>query len=375
MKTLVSTSKFAPHAGGTAVVWTEWCRYWPAQDLTVIAPRLPGCEAFDRAQAYRVIRCSYPDVPKIRMPWLWLHQGVRCSLEAWRRPPELVHYGHIFENGWIGPWLGRPYMVHTYAEELVLARRLPWLRRLVGRVLEGAVGVTAISRFTQAMLADFGYHGDSLLVHPGVDLEVYRPGSPQGLAQSKFAVPPGPMLFTCGRLIERKGHDTVIRVLPQLLAEFADLQYVIAGVGPHEAELRRLIGQLGLEGRVHLLGRVDDGDLPALLREATLFVHPSRVTGKQDVEGFGIVFLEAAACRLAVVGGNSGGIVDAVQDGVNGVLVDDERDLLEQLRRLLGDGGLRQRMADAGPAWAEGFAWRHAAARVWDYSLSRLSRA
>lgn len=351
------------------MLWTQWCRHWPAEGLTVLAPGIKGSADFDRRQAYRVIRCGYPDIPKIRMPWLWMHQGLRCL----GQPSEIVHLAHVFENGWVAPFLRRPYFVHTYAEELALARRVPWLRRLVGRVLNGAAGVTTISRFTQAMHADFGFHGESLLVHPGVDVEVYRPGPGEGLAR-RLGVPPGPMLFTSGRLMERKGHDSVIRLLPELLPDFPDLQYVIAGVGPYEAALRKLVQDSGLESHVHFLGRVSDADLPVLLREATLFVHPNRVTGKDDVEGFGIVFLEAAASRLAVVGGRNGGVVDAVHDGVNGALVGDECELLAQLRRLLADDAARSKLAAAGPAWAAAFTWQAAARRVWDYTLSRVPR-
>ena len=371
-KVVVSTNKFAPHVGGTSTVWTQWCRFWPARQLTVIAPGLPGCGDFDREALYRVLRCHYPDIPKIRMPWLWTRQALTLIWECLRRRPDLIHFGQIFENGFMGPllkrWLGIPYMLHTYGEELSLARRVPHLNRLVSRVLKDSAGVTTISHFTESLHTSFGYHKPALLVHPGVDATFPEQASQEDL-EKIYRLPPGPRLFTLGRLMERKGHGRVIRLLPQLLQPFPDLHYVIAGVGPHEAQLKNEVRTLGLEANVHFLGCVPERHLAGLMSQSTLFVHPNWVTAEGDVEGFGIVFLEAAICGIPVIGGRSGGVPDSVNDGVNGFLVDSEAELLQQLTRLLSDSELRQTMGQQGRLWAARFGWDVAAQRVWQYSL------
>lgn len=372
---LVVTSKFAPHAGGTSVVWTHWCRCWPPEQLRVIAPRVAGDAAYDAQQACRILRCAYPDIPKIRMPWLWANQALTLLGECRKERPDLVHFGHVFENGFMGPlvkrMLGVPYFVHTYAEELMLAKRIPFLRSLVSLILKEADGVTTISRFTEGLHASFGYRKPALLVHPAVDTQRYQPGPGRGVLQ-RFGIPPGLTLLTVGRLMERKGHDRVIAMMPRLLERFTTLQYAIAGVGPYQAVLREKVDALGLQGRVHFLGRVDDDDLPALFQESTVFVHPSIVTSEGDVEGFGIVFLEAAACAIPIVGGNTGGIPDSVHDGVNGYLIGTDDELFERLDGLLSAPDLRRQMGEEGRKWACTFDWGKAARKVWDYSLERL---
>lgn len=373
----IVASKFAPHAGGTAVVWTNWCCHWPASQITVVAPKVAGYKQFDALQGYRILRCGYPDIPKIRMPWLWLNQAATMAAICLKKRPALVHLSHVFENGFLGPllkrYLGIPYFLHTYGEELQFALRFPWLRNQVARALKHAAGVTTISRYTAGLHAEFGFHKQALLVHPAVDNSRFRPRHSLGLAQSKFGIPEGRLLLTTGRLMERKGHDWVINLLPELLAQFPDLHYAIVGVGPYEGRLRQLTHERALTDRVHFLGRVSDEDLPALMCEATLFVHPNRSTPEGDVEGFGIVFLEAAACGLPVIGGRSGGTPDAVKEGVNGVLIVGEAELKAQLIRLLSEPELLVQMGRAGPDFARNFQWKTSAGRVWDYCFERIA--
>ncbi|MCE7874316.1 glycosyltransferase family 4 protein [bacterium CPR1] len=378
MKVLVVTNKFAPHRGGTAVVWEKWCQHWPAKDLTVIAPLIPGSRDFDASVGYRVVRVWYPDIPKIRMPFIYLMLAVRALLECLINRPALIHCGQVFETGPVGlvakKVLNIPYCIHTYGEELVMARRSSWLQALVSRTLQEARMVTSISDFSASLLHDFGYHGECLMVHPGVDSTHYCPGPPGSILADSYAIPPGPKLITVGRLMERKGHASVIALMPVLLESFPDLHYIIVGVGPYEAELKSMVSRTGLNSVVHFLGLVPDAVLPQILRECTVFVHPNRVTRTGDVEGFGIVFLEAAATGLPVVGGDSGGVRDAVLDRQNGLLVNPEsrEELLEALKLLLSRPEVRKNMGVAGRSWACAHDWASPAANVWERSLEVL---
>ncbi len=134
----------------------------------------------------------------------------------------------------------------------------------------------------------------------------------------------------------------------------------------------RLVEKLGLKDRVHFIGRVDDCDVPRLMRECTVFVHPNRVTAKGDVEGFGIVFLEASACGLPVVGGRTGGTPDSVSEGVSGYLIDpdDLHQLESVLTQLLSEPQLRQALAEKGRQFAQEFTWKLPAQRVWQKSVN-----
>src|SRR5207248_11117209 len=128
--------------------------------------------------------------------------------------------------------------------------------------------------------------------------------------------------------------------------------------------------EAGLDDCVRFLGRVGDEDLVPLMQAADVFVHPNRELENGDVEGFGIVFLEANACGVPVIGGRSGGTPDAVQDGVTGFLVDpnDVDEIAGRVTLLLENRGLRERMGSAGREWAAGFTWDAAAAKVWALS-------
>jgi len=367
-KALIVAGKFAPHAGGTAVVWTEWCRCWPAEEIQVVVPRIPHCQEFDRLQPYPIVRVAYPDIPKLRMPALWGLLGVRAGQLILKERPQVLHLQHVFENG---PWglvfkrlLGIPYWIHTYGEELTLVRRFPWLERLVRKVLAEAAGISTISHYTLELLQHFGVSPERcLLVHPGVEWQRFQARPPL-----RLELPPGRKLLTLGRLMQRKGQDTMIEVLPSLLEEFPDLHYLIAGIGPDENRLRALAQASSASERIHFLGRVDDDQLVPLMQACDVFAHPNRVTPQGDVEGFGIVFLEASACGIPVVGGRSGGTVDAVSDRHSGFLVEGAEELRQRLRWLLTHPEQARAMGEAGREWSRGFDWKGPAGRIWEAS-------
>jgi phosphatidylinositol alpha-1,6-mannosyltransferase len=378
---LLVTDKFAPHAGGTAVVWTEWCRHWPAQSLHVVTRRFPGWREFDCRQRYSVSRVPFLDVPKLRMPLLWFRLLARTAAECRRQHPEVLHCGQILETGMGAPWLKRkygvPYLLHTYGEELSIYCRRPRLRGHLCRILAEASGVTTISAYSAGLLRRMaGYEGPVLLVHPGVDTERFAPGDGNGIRR-RLDLGGGPLMVTVSRLMRRKGHDRVLEALPRIRERFPALRYAIAGTGPDEPRLRRLVREQRLEECVTFLGRVTAEDLVSLMQAADLFVHPNRDLENGDVEGFGIVFLEASACGTPVIGGNSGGAPDAIRDGVNGFLVEpnDVGQLADRVIFLLEDAALRERMGAAGREWAMQFRWDTAAARVWDLSVQAAASA
>jgi phosphatidylinositol alpha-1,6-mannosyltransferase len=170
--------------------------------------------------------------------------------------------------------------------------------------------------------------------------------------------------------MRRKGHDRVIEAMPCILKSYPDARYVIAGTGSEATRLQRLANELGVGHAVIFLGRVPDDEILALYQAADVFVHPNRELPSGDVEGFGIVFLEANACGVPVIGGNSGGTPDAIQHEVTGYLVDpnDVDEIAHRILTLLGDPALRKRMGQAGREWAKKFTWEAAAHTVWDLS-------
>src|SRR5207302_10961882 len=144
--------------------------------------------------------------------------------------------------------------------------------------------------------------------------------------------------------------DTVIQALPAILAHTPDVRYAVAGTGPDRERLEKRAQQLRLGDRVRFLGGVGDQDLPAFYNLASVYVGASRRAERLGVEGFGISLVEASACGLPVVAGNSGGIPDAVRDGETGFLVppEDPAAFADAICRLLADKAAAQRMGQAG---------------------------
>jgi phosphatidylinositol alpha-1,6-mannosyltransferase len=155
--------------------------------------------------------------------------------------------------------------------------------------------------------------------------------------------------LSVGNLVERKGHDLVLRALPQLKQRWPGLLYVIVGDGPFRPALEALAEQLGVASSVRFAGRVDSAALPAFYRLCDVFVMPSRLRAEHhDVEGFGIVYIEAGACGKPVVGGLSGGTEDAIAEGETGLLVDpgDANALAAALARILEDPGFARTLGE-----------------------------
>ena len=199
---------------------------------------------------------------------------------------------------------------------------------------------------------------EPVVIHPGVDRFRFKPS--ETTRHSK------PVILTVGRLVARKGIDTVIRSIPNLLSELPDLEYRIGGEGPDRPHLEKLASELGIRHAVSFLGRVEEEALPGLYRDADIFVMPVR-EDQASIEGFGMVFLEASASGLPVIAGRSGGAVEAVRDGETGILI--EPDNVDQLAaailELFINKEKRIRLGNAGRIWVETeMNWDQTAARI-----------
>ncbi len=265
---------------------------------------------------------------------------------AWRhRPIDIVFCGHVYMAplAWIVARLARARLwVQAHGAETWVGRR-----NSVRRAIEAADMVTTVSRGTRHILMSWAdLAADRVRVLPDTVRDIFVPGPPSAALAARLELGPGPVLLTVGRLSssERyKGHEQIFAALPALRARFPSLVHVVAGSGDDRERLERRARELvGRPGVVHFLGFVPEEDLPDLYRLADLYVMPS------SQEGFGIVYLEAAACGLKVVGGAGGGSGDAIPDERIGVLVDpaDGTALVEAIARLLGQGKVDQAAVD-----------------------------
>jgi phosphatidylinositol alpha-1,6-mannosyltransferase len=247
---------------------------------------------------------------------------------------------------------------------------LPGARQALRRIGSGCDVVTYLGEYTRGRIAGaFGSHASFERLTPGVDIETFRPDVDGSVVRARHGLGDRPVIVCVSRLVPRKGQDRLVAVLPAVRRAVPDTALLLVGSGPHHEALLELARASGVADHVILTGPVDADELPAHYAAGTVFAMPCRTRrAGMDVEGLGIVYLEASATGLAVIAGDSGGAPDAVRDGETGYVVsgDDTDALTERLVTLLRDPGLRARMGQAGRAWVERD-WR------WDVLAERLT--
>ena len=363
---LLLTELYPPTVGGSAVLFENfYTRLGPAVSVRVLTDgdRRPRSQS---GLPVATVPMTGPDWGVLAPASLARHLRVARALRQARPRPDLVHCGRALPEGLSARLAGLPYLCWTHGEELGFAsssRELTWLMR---RTYAGARAVLANSRNSAHLLESaWGVPAARItVVHPGVDSTRFHPGADTGDWRRRFA-PEGETLFlSVGRLQRRKGHDAVVGALTQL--RDLPVRYLIAGDGPTRQALEDQARDAGVSDRVIFLGVVDDALLPGLYAACDVFVMPNRLEGV-DFEGFGIVFLEAASCGRAAIGGRSGGVAEAIEEGVTGLLVDgtDVGEVATSMRRLAIDRALRDRLGAAGRLRAVArFSWQAGASIV-----------
>ncbi len=350
---LLVTNDFPPKVGGIqSYLWELWRRL-PPESTTVLTTPYDGAAAWDAEQAYRVERTREPVL--LPNPLLVRHiDRLAAEVDA-----DLVLLDPALPVGLVGPHLERPYGVILHGAEVTIPGRLPGTNLALRRVLRGAEVVIAAGGYPAAEgERAAGRPLPTTVVPPGVDVERFRPlDHDQRLAaRRRLGLPEDAQLVvSLSRLVPRKGMDVLVRSAARLAEGRPDLLVAIAGSGRDRGRLDRLVEET--DAPVRLLGRVPDEDLPDLYGCADVFAMlcRSRWAGLEQ-EGFGIVFLEAAAAGVAQVAGESGGSAEAVVDGETGLVVGDPHDVdavTAALAALLDDPERRQRMGDAARSRAE----------------------
>lgn len=353
MSHLLVTNDFPPKLGGIqSYLWELWRRLDPAS-FTVLTTPYDGADEWDAAQPFRVVRTP----EKVLLPTPSLAR--RIDALAAEVGAHLVVLDPALPLGLLGPRLARPYGLVLHGAEVTVPGRLPGSRALLGHVLRGAAEVVAAGGYPAAEgERAAGRPLPVTIVPPGVDPDRFRPLDDEQRAKARalFDLPAdGRVVVSLSRLVPRKGMDILIEAAARLAPERPDLVVAIGGGGRDRPRLERLVARTGAP--VRLLGRVPDADLPALYGCADVYAMlcRNRWAGLEQ-EGFGIVFLEAAACAVPQVAGNSGGAAEAVADGETGLVVDDPTDVgavAGALAALLDDAPRRAAMGAAARRRAE----------------------
>jgi phosphatidylinositol alpha-1,6-mannosyltransferase len=356
---LLVTNDFPPKVGGIqAYLWELWRRMDPETFVVITASSDPGSEQFDREQAARGIRIER--VPgRILVPTPGLVRRIRAT--AQRVGASLVVIDPAFPLGVIGPRLGIPYAVVLHGAEVAIPGRLPASRELLASTLRHSVLAVSAGGYpaAEATRAVRGRGMPPVIeIPPGVDLERFRPLSESEKLDARIDLglpTDGPLVVSVSRLVPRKGMDILIDAAAELRTAVPDLVVAIAGRG---RDRDRLAGEIvERQAPVRLLGGVSDDDLPRLVGAADVFAMlcRNRWLGLER-EGFGIVFVEAAAAGVPQVAGDSGGAGEAVLDGLTGSVVKRPADVATVVRaigKLLDNDQLRRRMGDESRRRAE----------------------
>jgi len=330
---LLVTNDFPPKVGGIqSYLWELWRRL-PADDIAVHTTPHAGAPVFDADQAFVVTRSREP----VLLPTPTVVRRVRNLAE--RQGAELVVWDPALPVGHAGRRVGRPYAVVLHGSEVTVPGRLPVARSMLARVLRGASLVICAGNYPagEAERAA-GCTLPTVVVPPGVDTDRFRPldEAERASVRRELGLPvDAPLVVSVSRLVPRKGMDTLIRAAARLGRTEPDLVVAIAGSGRDRRRLEGLVASTGAP--VRLLGRVPEELLPGLYGAGDVFAMLCRSRwGGLEQEGFGIVFLEAAAAGVPQVAGESGGAAEAVAHERTG-LVMGRPDAVERVVRTLSD--------------------------------------
>jgi phosphatidyl-myo-inositol dimannoside synthase len=386
MKILLIANIFPPIVGGSAGVYHAYCKHL-GDRVAVLTPwrsyitgePIARWQETDSQQPFRVVRLELLR-PKLRpnsrsvIKAVWdqiardtlLRQRIRRGV--WKVAnefrPDVVCLGELHALSWLGQEFqakGVPVIQFIHGEEVTTNCASRQFRLEARRALRSVTGIVAVSAFTRRCLIELGV--DETIIHlipNGVDGVRFSPGPKSDIILRRHGLNGKKILLTVARFEERKGHDNVIRAMPQILLAIPDAIYLVAGArDAGQCRLMHLVRELGLEDKVIFAGAISEDEMCDYYRSCDVFIMPNRALPGGDTEGFGLVFLEASACLKPVIGGRAGGVVDAVIDRETGLLIDGASvsAIAGAAIHLLSDCAYAERLAAAGFRRAKEFDW------------------
>ena len=366
-RTLLVTNDFPPRPGGIQQFVHNLAVRQPPGSVIVYASTWRDPSAFDAAQPFEVVR----ERTGVLLPTPTVAR--RAAELARAHDCDSVLFGATAPLGLLAHGLRRSAGIQravgiTHGHEAFWAD-LPGTRPALRRIARGLDTMTYLGEYTRAKL-DRAVGGLTELhrLHPCVDPAEYHPGVDSSAVRAAHGLTGRPVVVCVSRLVPRKGQDQLIRALPLVRRRMPDAALLLVGGGPYRRTLTRLAREQGVERDVVLTGSVPWAELPAHYAAGDVYAMPCRTrNGGMDVEGLGIVYLEASATGLPVIAGDSGGAPDAVREGETGYVVGgrDVGALAGRLIELLADPARARAMGAAGRAWVEReWRWADQAARL-----------
>lgn len=379
-KTLLVTSQFPPSIGGVETYLLNLAKRLDPAKLLVLADEQDGAENFDKKQRYRTVRAKFLYPSKWIWP-RWLPLLKKTEQLVKQEKIEHILAGQVLPIGTAAMISAQKfdlsYSVCTYGLDIELPKHNPRHRRAMKKVLDNAARIFTISDDTKRRMVELGIPEKKIIkITPGLDLAEFLPPAEQLTRQTerlrqRYNLRGKKVILTIGRLVARKGQDTVIKALPAILKEEPLAHYVVAGGGEYEAALKESVRQLNLSDHVTFTGKFKEEEKAAWYNLCDVFAMVSRVEKETDIEGFGIVYLEANALGKPVVAGRSGGVEDAVVGNQTGILIQDPTDTAETAQailKLLHDHEQARRLGQQGKKRvANDFNWDNLAKRLSTY--------
>ncbi|MDI6097993.1 glycosyltransferase family 4 protein [Actinoplanes sp. NEAU-A12] len=373
-RTLLVTNDFPPRPGGIQQFVHNLAVRQPADSIVVYSSTWRGAAEFDAEQPFEVVReatgmlLPTPAVAR-RAAELARAHGCGSVLFGAAAPLGLLAHGLRRSAG-----IERAVGI-THGHEIGWAA-LPGARTLLRRIARGNDVITYLGDYQRTRL-DRALHGltDLRRLAPGVDVDKFHPGVDGAAIRKRHGLAGRPVVVCVSRLVPRKGQDMLIRALPEIRRRVPGAALLLVSGGPHRKTLERLARENDVESDVVFTGSVPWAELPDHYAAGDVYAMPCRTRAAGlDVEGLGIVYLEASATGLPVVGGDSGGAPDAVRHGETGYVVGgtDVPAMAARIAELLGDPAKAQAMGAAGRAWVEReWRWETQAARLTDLLTAR----
>jgi phosphatidylinositol alpha-1,6-mannosyltransferase len=378
---LLITDTFLPHAGGSRLYYYNlFKRIAEMGDrVSILTSKVPGWQFFDcrvQTDRFRIRRSfkplrdlSYSQLPKLIGPL------IKAGAVAISERPAVLHCGDLYPPGLIGVILKRlgrlPFIAYCHGEDITLTDRRRFQPKVRNLIYQRADAIIANGDFAIENLLRIGIPCRKIhKVTPGVDTSVFYPLAPDPELRQRYGIRDEVVLMTVARLAPRKGHSRVLHALAALGSAAPPVKYIICGIGSDEQKLRAIASQLQLQDRVVFAGFIPEDELNRHYNLADVLVMPNRVESG-DIEGFGMVFLEANAAGKPVIGGRSGGASEAILHGETGLLVDpnDDGELRSALHTLITNADLRRRLGATGLSRARSeFTWASRAAQIRELS-------
>lgn len=363
---MLITLDFPPMFGGVANYWANLNRYFPSDNFVVLTQEYDNSLDFDMTQSYLIYRKNL--FSKSRWLWpKWLPLLWETIKLARQEKIKLLMCTHVLPVGTvcyiIKKLLRIPYVVSVHGLDISLSLNSPRKKVLASKILRNAEKVIANSLATKEILManDLCFGENVVIVYPCPNIS-FAPARETFLEKLKTdtRLIDKKIILTVARLIERKGHDRVIQSLPKILETVPDAVYLIVGDGAQFRYLQELVELLKLQEKIFFYTDATDEELPGFYQMCDVFAMPVRKLSNGDVEGFGIVYLEANSFGKPVVAGRTGGAVEAVEHGINGLLVDPEsiNDVADTIAKLLLNKELAISLGETGrKRVAEKFNW------------------